>query len=222
MTEQEWLNGHDPKEMLAFVSASASERKLRLFCLACCARIFPQLTDERSRDAACILAAYLDGKATSQELHEAWTMASAAAVGEGSMAISAHQSSWSSIPGQPEPNPELAPARLVADATAVSAQHAATACASASFPGWQRYCVRVLQDVFGNPFRPVTTLENAPENCRATAQRIYDEGSWQDLPILGDALEESGTLCEGILDHCRSRQKHFRGCWVVDLLLSRL
>jgi hypothetical protein len=41
------------------------------------------------------------------------------------------------------------------------------------------------------------------------------------MPILGDALEDSGCTKETVLSHCRSEGPHFRGCWVVDLLLEK-
>jgi hypothetical protein len=36
MTEAEWLDCTDPKKMLEFVGAKASERRIRLFAVACC------------------------------------------------------------------------------------------------------------------------------------------------------------------------------------------
>jgi testis-expressed sequence 13 family protein len=38
MTEQEWFTHNDPAPMLEFVASRASERSLRLFLCACCAR----------------------------------------------------------------------------------------------------------------------------------------------------------------------------------------
>jgi hypothetical protein len=50
---------------------------------------------------------------------------------------------------------------------------------------------------------------------------MYDARDFSDMPVLGDALEESGCTDPDILGHCRSGGQHVRGCWVVDLLLGR-
>jgi hypothetical protein len=53
------------------------------------------------------------------------------------------------------------------------------------------------------------------------AQAIYDEGAFDRLPVLADALEETGCTNADILGHCRGPGPHVRGCWVVDLLLGK-
>ncbi len=40
------------------------------------------------------------------------------------------------------------------------------------------------------------------------------------LALLSDALEEAGCQEEAILRHLRASGQHYRGCWVVDLLLG--
>jgi hypothetical protein len=50
---------------------------------------------------------------------------------------------------------------------------------------------------------------------------IYDDGAFDRMPILADALEDAGCTSQDILNHCRQPGEHCRGCWVVDLLLGR-
>jgi hypothetical protein len=73
MTEQEWLECADPTPMLEFLRdyRKASGRKLRLFSLACCRRIWPSLTDERTRKAVEVAELHADGKANMEELSAA-------------------------------------------------------------------------------------------------------------------------------------------------------
>lgn len=43
------------------------------------------------------------------------------------------------------------------------------------------------------------------------------------LPVLADALEETGCDNNDLLAHCRDPQsKHVRGCWAVDLVLGKI
>jgi hypothetical protein len=80
----------------------------------------------------------------------------------------------------------------------------------------------LLRDIFGNPFRPVTIDANwLTPTVQNFATAIYDDRAFDRLPILADALEDSGCTNQDILNHCRSGGEHVRGCWVVDLLLGR-
>jgi len=82
--------------------------------------------------------------------------------------------------------------------------------------------VRILHDLFGNPFRPASI---AP-SCRtpklvALAHEIYDNYAFDRLPGLAEALKEAGCDNQEILDHCRAPGPHVRGCWVVDAVLGK-
>ncbi len=79
----------------------------------------------------------------------------------------------------------------------------------------------LVRDIFGNPFRPVTL---DPRWLTSTvldlARIIYDERTFERMPILADALMDAGCDSEEILSHCRNGGPHVRGCWVIDLLLA--
>jgi hypothetical protein len=83
----------------------------------------------------------------------------------------------------------------------------------------------MIRHIFGNPFcsphiDPAWLAWNGG-TVAALCQAIYDGNTFDYLPILADALEDSGCTNPDILDHCRSPVFHSRGCWVVDLLLGR-
>jgi hypothetical protein len=83
--------------------------------------------------------------------------------------------------------------------------------------------VPVLREVF-NPFRCTTVLvewQKYRDSILALASSAYEERTFDVLPILADLLEEAGCEDASILDHCRGLGPHFRGCWVIDLLLGK-
>jgi hypothetical protein len=89
-------------------------------------------------------------------------------------------------------------------------------------PALDRAQAEAVREVFGNPFRPAR-LEPAwrTPDVYQLARGIYEEGAFERLPILADALEEAGCYDQAILDHCRGPGHHLRGCWLVDLLTRR-
>lgn len=79
-----------------------------------------------------------------------------------------------------------------------------------------------IRDIFGNPFRPVAADPSwATPSVVRLAQSIYDGRAFARMPKLADALERAGCTHADVLDHCRGPGPHVRGCWVVDLLLSK-
>jgi hypothetical protein len=82
--------------------------------------------------------------------------------------------------------------------------------------------VAAVQDVFGNPFRPVTFSHSwRTDTAVALARQMYESRDFSAMPILADALQDAGCDSDDILTHCRSAGPHVRGCWVVDLVLRK-
>ncbi len=84
----------------------------------------------------------------------------------------------------------------------------------------------LLRDVFGNPFRPLPTVDPAWSvanngSVERTAQVIYDQRDFAQMPMFADALEQAGCTTRELLEHCRGNGTHVRGCWVLDLMLDK-
>ncbi len=77
MNADDWDSCTDPDAMLMYLGDSGRvfSRKLRLFAVACCRRIWQLMTDPRSRALVEVVERHLDGGATEDE----WEAASAAA-----------------------------------------------------------------------------------------------------------------------------------------------
>lgn len=229
MTEQEWLACDDPPIMLEFLEEKAGERKLRLFAVGCCSRIMRLLSDQRSVDAVLVTDRYIDGTASADEVREAIAAARAA-----------YENAF-----QTHDNAALSVTYLAADgydAAIFSAAYAAYAVGHDCAAGQtsqedihRKYTdgenaervqqAELLRHIIGNPFRHVTIddawLTWKDGTVPKLAQAIYDERAFDRLPILADALEESGCTNEEILAHCRGAGPHVRGCWVVDLIREK-
>jgi hypothetical protein len=79
-----------------------------------------------------------------------------------------------------------------------------------------------IREIFGNPFRPITLNPSwLTSTVLALANGIYEEKAFDRMPILADALQDTGCDNEDILNHCRGVEPHVRGCWAVDLLTDR-
>jgi hypothetical protein len=59
------------------------------------------------------------------------------------------------------------------------------------------------------------------KNVIALARAVSEDQQFDLLPILADALEESGCDNQMLLQHCREPGDHWHRCWVVDLILAK-
>jgi hypothetical protein len=89
---------------------------------------------------------------------------------------------------------------------------------SAADQDFTGYC----RDIFGtNPFRPIIPDEAwMTPNAVILAQTMYESRDFTAMPLLADLLEEAGCPAD-VSEHCRGPGPHFRGCWVVDLVLGK-
>src|SRR6202042_3792878 len=81
MTEAQWRCCNSPEEILNFLTDKASPRKLRLYAIGCCRRIWQELSDDRCRYAVEVAQNFVDGRASEADLFSAGqTVASLARV----------------------------------------------------------------------------------------------------------------------------------------------
>jgi hypothetical protein len=230
MNEQDWLTSTDPEAMLEHLGHRADPRKLRLFGCACCRRIWPLLTDSRSKLAVEVAEAFADGNTTERELkdaaREAWRAVEFGAASLAAITVGESTRAAADVAGHARES-----LRAAAGATA----RAVALKVLRVVPGTGGHTVgpagspereiqaNLVRCVFGNPFNPPTPI---PAHVRewngATvvklAEAVYEERAWDRLRILADALEEAGCTDSAILDHCRHDQHHARGCWVLDAI----
>ncbi len=82
--------------------------------------------------------------------------------------------------------------------------------------------VKLLRDIFGNPFRPVAFKDEwRTSTVVALSDQMYRSRDFSAMPILADALEDAGCDNPDVLDHCHGDGPHVRGCWVVDLVRDK-
>jgi hypothetical protein len=211
MTEQQWLECTNPTPMLEFLKGKASDRKLKLFAVACCRRAGALL--EHDHKTLATAEDHADGILGDEDLLYAW---------------------WDAC----EANDEVRRLQEIRDSILGAAfgvvwvnetddlfDAVLRLCHAGRLPVERTLLVEPVQDIFGNPFHSITTnptwLTWNDGMVRKIVQAIYDERAFDRMPIVADALTDAGCDNADILNHCRNEGPHVKGCWVIDLLLGK-
>ena len=212
MTEAEWLNDDDPERWIyPERTQGMSERKLRLFCVACCHRIWSRIRPD-CRSAVALGEAFADGRADSNALRGA----SDAARGIAGDADGSEQDAADAAASCAEADirTHVFPVSVCAAKAVWVNGHDRTAELTAQ--------AELLRDIFRNPFRPIALSPSwRTDTAVVLAQQMYESREFSPMPNLADALQDAGCDSADILDHCRGPGPHVRGCWVVDLVLGK-
>jgi hypothetical protein len=225
MTDVEWCACIEPETMWKALKwrQRTSERKHRLFAVACCRRLWPLLTDDRSRHAVEIAERFADGKAGKAQLGIARDAGRRA-----------HQETMAV--GLAGNLPALAAAFHVARSKAAQCAMDAITFCSLAVPSQtveRGHQAALLRDIFGpSPFisqppLPPSLLQWKNGLVVKLARAAYDDrllpsGELRPdrLGILSDALEEAGAG-EDQVALCRQPRPRARGWHLLDLILQR-
>jgi len=234
MTEKEWLRFSDTDDVFDYLQKHQySERKARLFAVACCRTLEPWLSESVCRVAIDRSEQFADGHITRQALgasrkdfpaakrfrlrsecqHRGFTGALELLPPRTRMAI--WSASWDACHYSVRADGWDA-ARYSLLAAAVAHEHATSREERAGlFRG-------LLHDIFGNPFRLVAVEPDwRSSDVLGLARAIYEDRTFDRMPILADALMDAGCTDDKIIGHCGGDKPHVRGCWVLDLVLGR-
>jgi hypothetical protein len=234
MTEQEWLDASEPRTMLEILRKirKVSNRKLRLFAVACCRHIWPLLCDDASRRAVQVAERFADGLANIEHLSVALEtllkMLRVRGAQDAALVASVYAAvDEGVVPGRPSGHVENESmcdegANFHAAAN-LAAWHAARSAQGKAFKRQQKLQSSSLRDIAGNPFRPKPVFEPAwrTPGVLALAREMYENLAFHRMAVLADLLQSAGCADSDILEHCRAPTDHTRGCWVVDLILER-
>jgi hypothetical protein len=218
-----------------------SERKWRLFAVACCREILPMCPKLWHREAFEMSERIADSAAPGASCESVRELYNASVWRQ-------RVSEWSALPRwsrvgrrEEESTEELIAAeralidlgrwwrvgRMASERIVRSVLLALAPSESArSLRKREEHDVRfaaVLREIAGNPFG-LDTFDSNWRTWTATelARMMYDSREFSLMPILADALQDAGCDDEELLSHCRNtKQAHVRGCWVVDLVLGR-
>ncbi|OAI51293.1 hypothetical protein AYO44_05170 [Planctomycetaceae bacterium SCGC AG-212-F19] len=211
------------------VKTKITARKHRLFACACSRCCWDLLTG-RSRAAVEVAEKFADGLATNTDLLKAHLAAQGEVWRTRDGVTSTRQERTASMAvahltllrERPYENPDALSEITFQNGHLVAVL---TKNAARKDLGWQKDWsrqVRLLRDIFGNPFRRMK-LDPAWQTGTVVslATAIYAERAFERMAILGDALEEAGCADIDILTHCRTGGEHVFGCWLVDVLLGK-
>ncbi len=224
MTEADWLAANRPLKLLRYLQAATdtSDRKLRLFGVACCRRVEEQMSE-------ATLAQVIDG---CERLADEFALASLAGLRRTADRVAERAGlavTETSATESDREHYEYAIAVCQLAEYPIQPEHCADSCMQAlcghddyvAGHGEMLFQADLLRDIIANPFRPVAFSPAwRTDTTVLLARQMYDARDFSATPIIADALQDAGCDNLDVLNHCRDANVvHVRGCWVVDLVL---
>jgi hypothetical protein len=239
MKKADWNSSKDPQKMLGFLrdSGKTTDRKLRLFAVACCRHLQSPWPSPPQYDEFLQWAEFFaDGAVSAEEL---------APIGEEVAGyVDDYAPAWwtgiARVVACAVHLPRADPFSIREATLTVLRYDRFPAEYSAKEEGDEfTYQASLLRELVGPlPFRPLPVNPAwLTPTVVALAQGIYDERAFDRLPLLADALEGAGCTNADILAHCRrgwrrghhglfrdrrlAHEDHVLGCWALDLILGK-
>lgn len=215
--------------MVHFLNGRVSDRKLRLFAVACCRRFWSIMeVDAISRDAVETVERFVDGRATVKECRLARASVGVRfGPGTGKVVCAARRLAKAAL----EPNAVRAASDASSQAAFLTGSIAresemryaeASAAERCAIANERQQQAALLRYIVGNPFDPVTVHPSwLTSDVMLLARGIYDEKAFDRMPILADALEDAVCTNNDMLISLRHGTDHARGCWILDAILGK-
>jgi hypothetical protein len=205
MTEAEWLASENPKPMRYMMYGKTTRRKRLLLGCAFCRLVLAAVPNGQPDLIPVIEAVerYADGESTDTDYQQV----------RRSHPPEQGELTWEEV----QALPPSAQQRRAQWGTAMEWFERGWFHAAKGGPR----TATLIRELF-HPYTRVGFSESLQTaTVRDLARVTYHERDFAALPILADALEDSGCTDRILLDHCRSPGPHVRGCWVVDLILGK-
>jgi hypothetical protein len=228
-TEGEWREWDHPRPLIRRLEGLVTERKARLFEVACLRRLWEAPEVREYRWVVEVLERSADEPVPAVE-RESAARALFRVVENATWVMGGMYGQLLKEPEHRDAHPWVM-AVQTSDAMVILAGRALRISKGLpdDRPEWdqrlpeERAQCDLLRDIFDNPFRPT---EFSPawltSDVLALARGIYADKAFDRMPILADALQDTGCDSDEVLNHCRDTSaKHVRGCWVIDRILGK-
>jgi len=229
MTEAEWLEAEKPRPLVecllplgSDLVKRGSDRKLRLFGVACCHLFDSVLATEWMQEGVRSAEAFVDGRATRAEVLGALRVVQTESQGNWDCCVQAVCGALRN--GFVAAHAALGAVEVIIEVEGTTSREFhqfGAGFRAGSDPVADT--VAFLRDIFGNPFRPMAfDPEWRSDTAIQLAKHIYEDRDFAQMPILADALQDAGCDNDAILTHCRDANGvHVRGCWVLEEVLGK-
>lgn len=236
MTLKGWKEQTDPKPLLRYLGSKATARQLQLFGCACARRVWHLIDNEEHRKVVETVQQQADGLVSADTVRTVAQKTYGCRIRRD--ASHTHAAYRSGLDACAAAYNCAWPYTWTPQQAEVIAESAASAMAweAASFvPPWELQSevwhqahMRARQaqaDLVREIFFPFRKTKVEPYLLQwnhgaipAMAQAIYREKRFEEVAVLGDALQDAGCRNDLILEHCCQEKSHSAGCWVLDLL----